>query len=216
MLRPSSVRVLACATLLFLTACQKAPDQATQAADSDESMQAAPAVQAVTVPEGTGISVRLVELVGSARSRAGDAFHATVAESVVVNNAVVIPSGASVTGRVIAAQPSGRLKSPAELTLTLISVELDNKEYDIHTSDYSRRGPSHAKRNAGWIGGAAAGGALVGALAGGKKGALIGAGAGAGGGTAAAYATGKKDITLPSETVLRFTLRQPLALTRGA
>jgi len=46
-------------------------------------------------------------------------------------------------------------------------------------------------------------------------GAAIGAGAGAGGGTATAYATGKRNIVLPSETRLSFRTRQPLSITRA-
>ena len=57
------------------------------------------------------------------------------------------------------------------------------------------------------IGGTAAVGAFIGALAGGGKGAAIGAGAGAGAGTAGAAATGKKDVRLPAEAVVSFTLR---------
>jgi len=40
-------------------------------------------------------------------------------------------------------------------------------------------------------------------------------GAGAGGGTATAYATGKRNIVLPSETRLSFRTRQPLSITRA-
>ena len=41
-------------------------------------------------------------------------------------------------------------------------------------------------------------------------GAAIGAGAGAGAGTAGAAFTGKRDITIPAETRLRFKLKEPL------
>jgi len=57
---------------------------------------------------------------------------------------------------------------------------------------------------------------LLGALLGGKKGAAVGAVAGAGGGTATAYATGKKDIVLPAESVLRFSLREPLTVVKAS
>lgn len=203
--------------LLFLSACQSNPSSTTEAASSEsvKGSLSSP-IRTVTIREGTAIEIRLVNAVGSAHNRSGDTFLATLNEPVVMDNWVVIPKGAKVTGRVIAAQPSGHLQTPAELALTLTSVEIDGKEHDIYTSEYSRRAKSHGKRNATWIGGAAAGGALIGALAGGGKGAAIGAGAGAGGGTAAAYATGKKDILLPPETRLRFTLREPLTITKAA
>jgi len=71
---------------------------------------------------------------------------------------------------------------------------------------------AHKKRNAVLIGGGSALGAAIGAIAGGGKGALIGAGAGAGAGTVGAGVTGKKEVGIPAETPLRFTLRAPVSL----
>ena len=59
-------------------------------------------------------------------------------------------------------------------------------------------------------GGGAGLGALIGGLAGGGKGAAIGAAAGAGAGGAGAAFTGNKEIVLPAESALSFTLAQPL------
>jgi len=61
-----------------------------------------------------------------------------------------------------------------------------------------------------FIGGGSGAGAAIGAAAGGGKGAAIGAAIGAAAGTVGAAATGKKDISFPSETVLRFRLEQEL------
>jgi hypothetical protein len=47
---------------------------------------------------------------------------------------------------------------------------------------------------------------LIGGLIGGGKGAAIGAGAGAAGGTGVAAATGKKEVVIPAESVLTFTI----------
>jgi hypothetical protein len=54
---------------------------------------------------------------------------------------------------------------------------------------------------------------LIGGLAGGGKGALIGAAVGAGAGTAGAAATGKKDVTFPAETKLRFVTTKPVRIS---
>jgi len=209
--------------LVLTLACQKAPEGQTTApaagpdnASASASEAAAPKTVTLTIPEGTEIQVRLADSVGSAMNRRGDKFLATLDQPVVVENWVVIPRGAKVIGEVTAAQPSGHLKTPAELALTLTSIEVDGYSYELATSSYVRREKSHAKRNLAWIGGSSAGGALLGGLIGGKKGAAIGAGAGAGGGTATAYATGKKDIVLPPETRLSFRVRQPLSITRAA
>jgi hypothetical protein len=80
------------------------------------------------------------------------------------------------------------------------------------TAARTRIGGKHKRRNLALIGGGAGGGALIGAVAAGGKGALIGGPIGAGVGTAAAFITGKKDITLPPETPLTFTLAEPVTV----
>lgn len=171
--------------------------------------------QTFTLPEGTGLDVRLDDTIGSARNRSGDTFTATLEAPIEANGSVVVPRGARVTGEVISARPAGHLQTPAELAVTLTSVEVGGHPYDIRTSSHGWRGKSHKGHDAKWIGGLAGAGALVGALAGHGEGAAIGAGVGAGGGTAAAYATGKKDITLGAETRLRFVLRQPVNINKA-
>ncbi len=111
--------------------------------------------------------------------------------------------GDPVKGRVVDAKASGRLSGTALLALQVTAVN----GVPVTTSTVSRKGASHAGRNAKAIGGTAAAGAIIGALAGGGKGAAIGAGAGAGAGTAGAAATGKKDIRIPVETILTFRVR---------
>lgn len=215
-IRRSLTAALVGLCVAFMTACQS--NDSTQAAGASqpkgiwEKLTRPP--EKITVPAGTSLEVVLSDTLSSGSNRSGDSFAATLAAPIVVNDRVVVPQGARVAGRVVAAQSSGHLQTPPELALTLTSLEFAGNNYDLTTSTYARRGVSHKKHNAAWIGGAAAGGALLGALAGGGKGAAIGAGVGAGGGTAAAYATGKKDIVLPSETVIRFGLREPVVITK--
>jgi hypothetical protein len=207
--------------LISLMACQNTPGGNPLATDAERSEESAASGEAqstvsVSIPEGAMIQVRLVDALSSASSRSGDTFEAHLDAPLVVDNWVAVPKGARVLGRVTTARPSGHLKTPARLGVTLVALEVEGQMYDITTSRHVQSAKSHAKRNTAWIGGGAAGGALLGGLIGGKKGAAIGAGAGAGGGTATAYATGKKDIVLPAETPLRFTLQQPLTIVRRA
>ena len=229
--RRSIAAISVLGSMLLLTACHSTSGTSTQAASQEggETAQSgsgepqgspetgqgpgtAPEPRAVTVPVGTLIDVRLDDSLSSSRDHRGDSFHATLDEPILVNGMVAVPQGAGVRGRVVAAEASGHLETPAELSVTLSALEIGRQECEIRTSNYSRRGQSHAKHDAKWIAGLAGGGALLGALIGRGKGAAIGAGVGGGAGTASAYATGRKDIYLPSETRMRFVLKEPVTL----
>jgi len=167
----------------------------------------------VTAPEGTVLYVTVDETLASNKSRAGDSFAASVAEPIQVGGKTVIPRGARLVGRVVTAKESGRLHGVAELGVTLASIEVDGRSYDIEANTFSVSAKSHNKRNLGFIGGGGAAGALIGGLAGGGKGALIGGAAGAGAGTAGAAITGKKDVSIPAETRLKFRLLRSLTMS---
>ena len=166
--------------------------------------------KAVEIPAGTAIRVSLDHSISSANSREGDTFSATLANPIVVDGKTVIPSGARARGMLIGAHSSGRLSGRAYLGLTLTSLEVDGKRYEVNTTGVSRVSSGHKKRNWGWIGGGAAGGALIGALAGGGKGALIGAPVGAGSGLAVAAITGKKNTGFHTGQELSFRLTEPI------
>jgi hypothetical protein len=161
-----------------------------------------------TVPAGTPIIVTLDQSVSSKDARVGQKVDGSVAEDVVANGKTVIPKGSKVSLSVASTQASGRLQTPAKLWLKIDSIEVNGKSYTVPARWSGQAGPSHNKRNIVAIGGGTALGATIGALAGGGKGAAIGAAAGAGAGTAGAAMTGKKDITFPAETKLRFTVKQ--------
>ncbi|HEV2348935.1 MAG TPA: hypothetical protein VG028_03715 [Terriglobia bacterium] len=180
-------------------------------ARSAATKEEAPAT--VTVPAGTVLSVRLVNAISSGTASAGSSFDGTLASPLMAGGVEVAAVGSAVSGTVTNAVSSGRLSKPAELALTLNSLTpRGGANVAISTSSWSASGASHKKRDIEMIGGGAAAGALVGALTGGKKGAAIGTLVGGGGGTAVAAGTGKKEITLASETKLNFTLTQAITL----
>ncbi len=159
----------------------------------------------IVIPAGTQISVRISENLSSATNQAGDVFHGSLVEPIVVNDRTVYPAGSTVTGTVLSAHPSGRLSDPGVLELGLTSVSSNGRTTQLDVDPFVIKGESHTKSNVEKIGGIAAAGAVIGAIAGGGKGAAIGAGAGAAAGTGVAAATGKKEAKVESEAVLSWT-----------
>jgi len=169
----------------------------------------------LTIPSGTNVPVRLLHSINSRSARPKDSFDAELAAPVQVEQRIAFPRGSRVRGRVIEAQPSGRLEDPGYLRLTIEAIQsTDGRWVDVNTTYVSAKGGSHNKRNTTLIAGGAGLGALVGGIAGGGKGAAIGAVSGAGAGTAGAYATGKKEASFSAEQKLNFAIKEELTMTR--
>jgi hypothetical protein len=184
---------------------------ATGAATASYPQQAqpqAPPMETYNIPPGTVLRVRIDRTVGTKHDRAGERFTATLNTPVIIDGREAIPRGTSFAGHLTNAAHSGRLKGRAVIGLTLDSFTLDNETYRIDTGSDVRRSKGHKKRNFLFMGGGAGGGAAIGAVAGGGTGALIGAGAGAAAGVTTAFFTGRKNISIPAETLLSFRLRQ--------
>jgi hypothetical protein len=167
----------------------------------------------IVIASGTPITVRLLSSVSSASSHAGDEFEATLDEPIVIDGKTVAAEGSQVTGRVVAARHSGRLRHPGFLRIALSSLTLNGKAVPVRSSSLMVAGGSHKRRNLAWIGGGGAGGALIGAIASGGSGALIGSAIGAAGGTTAAFATGKKDVGFAAERRLTFRLTREVTVS---
>ena len=167
----------------------------------------------VTVPSNTVLTVRTIDSVDSKTSRAGEVIHASLDAPIVVNNHVVVPSGADAYIKLVNASSEGTFAGRNELTLQLASIVYQNRTYDVVTSDVRQSGGSRGKSSAAKIGGGAALGALIGAVAGGGKGAAIGAAVGGGAGTGLTVFKKGKDLKIPSETRLDFTLQAPFNVT---
>jgi len=168
------------------------------------------APQAIELPAGTVIRVRLDQDLGSKISQPGDSFGATVSDDVTVDGRTAIARGARADGTVIDAKPLGKFKGGALLAVKLERVSTEYGSFPVSTSSVQRAEAGKGKRTAIFAGGGAGLGALIGGLAGGGKGAAIGALAGGGAGTAGGAMTGNKQIVLPAETLLTFKLEQPV------
>ncbi len=166
----------------------------------------------ISVPTGTRLTIRTVDAIDSDRNRVGDKFAATLDQPLYVNDMLVVPKGADVYGRLEEAKEAGHLAGKAQLRLSLTGIVVNGQTYALSTGDYELSGKSRTANTATKVGGGAAVGAIIGAIAGGGKGAAIGAGVGAGAGTAVQVATKGDQVHVPSETLLEFSLDQPVTM----
>ena len=193
-----------------------------QTAVQPQAMQAAapppPPVEApkppepIVVPAGTVLTVITGQSLSSKTSTTGQAFIATLAQPVGAGGRTALPKGATVSGTVVTAKAKGKIKGEGQLDLVLTSVSVRGHTYPIKTNLLSSTEKGKGKRTAATTGGGAAGGALIGGIAGGGKGAGIGALVGAGAGLVGGAFTGNKQIELPAESALNFTLTSSLTL----
>ncbi|HWR15255.1 MAG TPA: BON domain-containing protein [Terriglobales bacterium] len=189
----------------------------TVPATASSAMPAAkPKPTTVTIPDGTEISIRLLDPLDSEKNQVGDRFRGTLAHSITVGDQLAIPSGADVMGRIVDVKDAGHFSGKSVLAVELTNVSMGGKNYEVRTEEWRREGAARGKNTAAKVGGGAAVGAIIGAIAGGGKGAAIGSVIGAGAGTGAQAVTKGQQIRLPSETVMNFRLTNPLTVTPGA
>jgi hypothetical protein len=174
------------------------------------SARSARAGGSVVIPEGTIISIRMVDGIDSGRNQTGDTFRATLEKPIALDNRVIFPRYADVEGRVADVASAGHFTGRSDVALVLTKLTANGKSYELRTDEFVREGSSRGKRTAETVGGGAGVGALIGAIAGGGKGAAIGAGAGAATGTAVQAVTKGQQVVIPSETVLDFQLKAPV------
>jgi hypothetical protein len=170
------------------------------------------------LPAGSQVSVRVNEAIDSEKATERQSFDAQVTRDATdANGDVVIPRGAEASVVIKSASQGGKIRGASDLVLDLQSVTIGGQTYALETADVTKSGKSGVganKRTATYTGGGAAIGAIIGAIAGGGKGAAIGAGAGAGAGALTQILTRGKNIKVPAESVLTFSLDQPLKVTQ--
>jgi len=171
-----------------------------------------PPPQKVTIPAGTTLAVRLLDGLDSEKNQPGETFRATLNSPLSVEGDIAIPAGYDVEGHVVDVKSAGKFAGQSLLVLQLDRISVSGKSYAVTTDQYKRQGSSRGKNTAEKVGAGAAIGAIIGGLAGGGKGAGIGAAAGGGLGGGVQAATKGQQIKLPSETVLNFTLQNPLTV----
>jgi hypothetical protein len=184
------------------------------------TIQPRPQPAALSVPAGTRLALRLNDELSTERSRAGDAFTATLSEPLLdAAGAVLVPAGATVRGRVTAVSPSGRIGETAALRLAFEAISFGGQTYPMQASveraDVQQRTRTSAAEQAGKVAAGAAAGAVLGRVIGGDRGSTIrGAAIGAAAGTAIAMGTADVDAVLPEGAAVLIRLDGPIQMTR--
>ncbi len=169
-----------------------------------------PVVRAITLPAGTAIPIRITQTLDSGTTQTGDKFTGSVASDILVDGLVVLPQGAPVTGHVDEAKDAAHFKGSSLLTISLTSISHRGERIDCSTEPYSKEGAGRGKNTAEKTGGGAAVGAILGGILGGGKGAAIGAATGGGIGAGVNGVTRGQQVQIPSESVVRFKLADPI------
>ncbi|MCX6625285.1 MAG: hypothetical protein NTY38_30340 [Acidobacteria bacterium] len=164
---------------------------------------------------GTQVRVRTTSTISTKTAVDGQVFAATLAEPIVVDGLVVAERGANVEGRVLTADKGGRVSGKATLSVELTRIHLANgTAAAVDTGSFVEAASSTKKKDATKVGIGAGLGAAIGAIAGGGRGAAIGAAAGGAAGGGMVLATRGDDAVIPAESILTFTLKAPVTLTR--
>lgn len=174
-----------------------------------------PVLKTYTLPVGSVLPIRTTEALSSGTSTQGGAFHGVLAADVSdADGNLILPSGAPVTGQVVTVQDAAHFKGSSLLTITLTAVSLKGERVSVSTEPYSLQGKGRGKNTAEKVGGGAVVGAVLGGIFGGGKGAAIGAAAGAGVGAGANAVTKGQEVSIPSESIVRFKLTNSVSITR--
>jgi hypothetical protein len=142
---------------------------------------------ALTVPAGSVLHVRLTTTLTSKTNKTGDHFTASVTQPITVNGQEVVPAGSTVEGHVAFVKHAGRIKGKAQMRIVvddIVSPEGDIKFPLTAGLEDTHAGPcaSTGKDEEGTIEGCgkskkdAAKGAAIGAAVGAGAGATVGMG----------------------------------------
>ncbi len=168
----------------------------------------------LTIESGTSVTIRLVDAINSETAQSGETFRATLDSPLSSNDEVAIPAGYTVEGHVVDVKSACKFAGQSLLVLQLDRLSVGSKSYILQTDRFRRQGSNRSTNTAEKVGGGAAIGAILGGILGGGKGAGIGAAAGGGVGGGVQAAGKAEQVKLASETVLKFTLQEPLTVTQ--
>lgn len=171
---------------------------------------AAPTFREVTIPAGTTLSVTVLSTLASNTSKVEDPVKGSLAKAVTVSGTTALPAGTPLSGSVVEANESGRVKGRASLAFRFDRLVIGGEPMRIQTASVRREAAADTKSDVKKGGIGAGVGAIVGGVVGGGKGAAIGAVAG---GTGAVLATKGKEVEIAPGTTVNVLLQDPLTVT---
>src|SRR3954468_13289153 len=99
----------------------------------------------ITIPDGTKLRVRLDQTISSGSAEQGQAVELSITEAVRVNDQVVIPDGARVTGTVTQAQEKRHMGRAGKLDFSIDRVRaVDGEWIPLRYTVNKQSGGSHA------------------------------------------------------------------------
>jgi hypothetical protein len=171
-----------------------------------------PVARVVTLPAGSTLPIRITQTLDSATTQVGESFTGAVATDIVQDDMLIIPRGATVTGRVTEVHEAGHFSGASLLTVELTGVNSRGERISLTTQPFSVQGKGRGKNTAVKTGIGAAAGAVLGGIFGGGKGAAIGAAAGGGTGAGINAVTRGQQVQILSESVVRFVTANSIAV----
>jgi len=184
-------------------------------AEMDPKVSPVPKPVPVTIAAGTTLTIRIDQRISVKHSRPGDRFTGEIVDPILnTDSSVLVPKGSLVGGVVDVSHKRGHFKGRSLLELRLTKLTLNGTEYSLMTRDMSESKKGKGRRSAALIAGGSGAGMLVGGLASGGVGLLVGGLVGGGVGTGIAGLTGNRDIEIPAESIVRFTLADDLLVDR--
>src|SRR4029077_18431713 len=96
----------------------------------------------VTVPAKPFVRVRTIDSIDSKTNQSGQLFKASLDAPIVVDNRVIVPSGADAYIKLVNAKSAGKVTGRSELSLELASVVFQGNTYNVASSDVKQSGTS--------------------------------------------------------------------------
>ncbi len=179
------------------------------------------------LPEGTNVRVRLTERLSTRDTSEGSPFRGEVTTAVFKDGSIIIPPGSILKGRVVGVRQGHHFTGAATIRLRPDMIILpDGSAYHLYAQVIQSKAPgtrtdseggiqpsSHWKKDTAEYGVGIGAGAIAGAHFAGPHGALIGAGIGATLITAHLLMQHPAAATLPSGSIVTFSLSEPMELT---